>query len=201
MDARDCLRALCDEKITFLGGPLPLSLSLILFLSKFLSFTFFLSLSKILRCIYSHTQTHTHLHIFTHLHTQTYTQFLPLLIASFPSSPLCNFHLNIFAKICEPVWRHRLAVQNLQLSEIISSALPISMTRFGKNSPLLQKKSLTNVLKVYMIFGKVVNTLWENSYAFEQIFIVVNGQILENNLVTLQLPCPCGSVWAYNPSA
>ena len=39
-----------------------------------------------------------------------------------------------------------------------------------------------------MVFGNVVNPLWGNLYAFGQIFIVVNGQILKKqsgHLVTL----------------
>ena len=35
------------------------------------------------------------------------------------------------------------------------------------------------IWKVYLIFGKVVNPLWDFLYAFGQNFIVVNGQILE----------------------
>ena len=41
---------------------------------------------------------------------------------------------------------------------------------------------------VYEVFGKTLNLLWQLSYAFGQIFIVVDGQIskkLSSRLVTL----------------
>ena len=45
-----------------------------------------------------------------------------------------------------------------------------------------------NISMVYLIFGKVVNPLWDFFYIFGQNFIVVNGQILKKqsgHLVTL----------------
>ena len=48
---------------------------------------------------------------------------------------------------------------------------------FGKNLEIFG-----SILKVYLLFGKVVNPLWDNMYSLGQIFIVVNGQILKNNL-------------------
>ena len=58
-----------------------------------------------------------------------------------------------------------------------------SVTRFGEISPI--RKSLEifgNIFKVYLIFDKVVNPLWDYLDAFGQNFNVVNGQILKNNL-------------------
>ena len=45
-----------------------------------------------------------------------------------------------------------------------------------------------NILKVYLVFGNVVNPLWNILFSFGQIVIVVNGQILtkqSGHLVTL----------------
>ena len=50
------------------------------------------------------------------------------------------------------------------------------MIRFGEISSLWPK--VNNLLRVYLAFGSILNLLW-------QIFIVVNGKILKNNLVTL----------------
>ena len=49
-----------------------------------------------------------------------------------------------------------------------------------------------HTFKVYFIFGKVVNPLWDNMYAFWQIFFVLNGQIFQNlfgHMVTLDSAC------------
>jgi len=43
-------------------------------------------------------------------------------------------------------------------------------------------KSLGNFVNVYLVFGKILNPLWRIFYAIGQIFIVVNGQTLLNNL-------------------
>ena len=34
----------------------------------------------------------------------------------------------------------------------------------------------------YLVFGKIVNLLWQNFYSFEQIFISLKSQILKNNI-------------------
>ena len=46
--------------------------------------------------------------------------------------------------------------------------------QFNKNLEIF-----SNIWNVYLIFGKVANTLWDFLYAFGQNFIVVNGQILK----------------------
>ena len=50
-------------------------------------------------------------------------------------------------------------------------------------------KSFGHFLSNYLVFGKIVNLLWQIFYTFGQIFIVLNGQILKkySHLVTL---CP-----------
>ena len=40
-------------------------------------------------------------------------------------------------------------------------------------------KIFGNIFKVYLVLGKVFNSLWHNLYACEQIVIGVNGQILK----------------------
>ena len=50
-------------------------------------------------------------------------------------------------------------------------------------------KIFVNIFKVYFVLGIGFNSLWHNLYAFGQIFIYVNGQILKtqsDHLVTLQ---------------
>ena len=81
------------------------------------------------------------------------------------------------------------------------------MTRFGEISPKWQYfKSLGNCLRVFLIFGKMLNLLWKFWYAFGHIFIVTNGQIWKNyysHLVTLidrhchwWLTCSSQSGWS-----
>ena len=51
------------------------------------------------------------------------------------------------------------------------------------NFATLQKfRNLRNNLRVYLVLGKPVYPLWCNLYALGQIFIAVNGKVLENNL-------------------
>ena len=38
------------------------------------------------------------------------------------------------------------------------------------------------ILRVYLVFGKILNLLWQILCAFEQMFIIISGQILKNNL-------------------
>ena len=51
-------------------------------------------------------------------------------------------------------------------------------------------KIFGNILKVYLVLGKVLNSLWHNLYAIVQILIAENGQILKaqfGHLVTLSM--------------
>ena len=41
-------------------------------------------------------------------------------------------------------------------------------------------ESFGHFLSNYLVFGKIVNLLWQLFYTFGQIFIVQNGQILKN---------------------
>ena len=66
------------------------------------------------------------------------------------------------------------------------------MTRFGEISSLWQYfKIISQFLRGYFAFGKILNLLWQTLYAFYgPIFIVSNGQILKTlfcHLVTLDL--------------
>ena len=55
-----------------------------------------------------------------------------------------------------------------------------SVTRFGEILPLWPIfKIFGNIFKVYLVVGKVFSSLWYNLYAFGQIFIAENGQILK----------------------
>ena len=59
----------------------------------------------------------------------------------------------------------------------------LSVTRFGKISPFWQNlKSLWHFLTVYLIFGIILNKLWQILYAFGQICLDVKVQKLKNNL-------------------
>ena len=62
------------------------------------------------------------------------------------------------------------------------------VTRFGDISPLWQiLKAMDNFDRVYFVFGKTLNLLWQLNDAFGQLFIVFNGQILKklsSHLVT-----------------
>ena len=57
-----------------------------------------------------------------------------------------------------------------------------SVTRFDEISTLWQKKVFGEFFWIaYLVFGKLLYQLW-NFYATGQIFIVVNGQILNKNM-------------------
>ena len=64
-----------------------------------------------------------------------------------------------------------------------SGHLVISVTRFGKISPLCQNfKSLWAIFWMfYLVFGKLLSQLW-HFYATVQIAIVVNGNLLNHNI-------------------
>ena len=36
------------------------------------------------------------------------------------------------------------------------------------------------MLPVYMVFWKILNSFWQHHYAFGQIFMILNGLILNN---------------------
>ena len=60
-----------------------------------------------------------------------------------------------------------------------------SVTRFCENSPLWPNFLIfVKWLKVYSVFGKLLNLLWQNCNVFGQPFNVVYGQILKNNIAT-----------------
>ena len=65
-----------------------------------------------------------------------------------------------------------------------------SVTRLGQIPPL--RKSLTvfgNLLRVYLVFGQIMNLLCQIYYAIGQMFIALNSQVLKKSthLVTLVL--------------
>ena len=62
--------------------------------------------------------------------------------------------------------------------------IPTSVTRFGKIPPLWQIfKNLWQYILGLFGFGKGFISLWHNLYAFGQIFIAVNSQILKTKTV------------------
>ena len=67
----------------------------------------------------------------------------------------------------------------------------VRVTRFCKFSPLWRNlKPLGNFWRVYLVFVKMLNLLWQIKIAIGQIFIVVNGQKLHksSHLDTLLSP-------------
>ena len=59
-------------------------------------------------------------------------------------------------------------------------AVETSVTRFGEISPFWKIfKVLGNFLRVYFLFGKILDRLMQILYAIGQVFIDVNGQMLE----------------------
>ena len=57
------------------------------------------------------------------------------------------------------------------------------MTRFGEILPFWQNiQSLGPFLRAYFLFVKILDRLWQILHAIGQVFIEVNGQMLENNL-------------------
>ena len=69
------------------------------------------------------------------------------------------------------------------------AAAASSATRFGEIPPLWQiLKIFGPIFMVYLVWGKVLNSLWHNLCALVQIFIAEIGQILKTqygHLVTL----------------
>ena len=58
--------------------------------------------------------------------------------------------------------------------------LELSVIRFGKILPIWQNlKSLCQFLRVYLVFGKNCYLLWQILLTVEQLFMVVNGQIMK----------------------
>ena len=58
-----------------------------------------------------------------------------------------------------------------------------SVTRFVEISPFGKIfKVLDNFLRVYLLFGKILDRLWQMLHAIGQVFIDINGQMLKNNL-------------------
>ena len=49
-------------------------------------------------------------------------------------------------------------------------------------------KIFGNFMKVYLVFGKLLNLLWKNQCAFGPIYVVVNGQILSKHFRHLVTP-------------
>ena len=61
----------------------------------------------------------------------------------------------------------------------IATALVSSVTRFGKIRTFwLNLKSLGQILRDYLVFGKILISLWQTCLNIEQVFIVADGQIL-----------------------
>ena len=59
----------------------------------------------------------------------------------------------------------------------------ISVTRFGEISPLWQNyKVLSAVLRVHLVFGKLLKLLLLKCFTIGHAFIVVDGQRLNNNI-------------------
>ena len=42
-------------------------------------------------------------------------------------------------------------------------------------------------MRFYLLFGKILDLLWQIMNVIGQIFVDVNGQMLQNNLVTLAI--------------
>ena len=59
-----------------------------------------------------------------------------------------------------------------------------SVTRFSESSPFWQNlQSLGQFLRVYLLFGNILDRLWQILYANGQVFIDVNSQMSTNKLV------------------
>ena len=76
----------------------------------------------------------------------------------------------------------------IELESLQTQSLPVwpDLVKFHHFDQYL--KIFGNIFKVYLVLGKVFSSLWYNLYAFGQIFIAENGQILKTQsgrLVTL----------------
>ena len=109
---------------------------------------------------------------------------------------LCTINYGmVFCLICKeiswPNFESFVKVRNLDNLKKFYGIGPVwpdlaKIHHFSKNWEIS-----SNILKVYFVFGKVVNPLWEYLNTFGQSFIVENGQILKNQfgyLVTLNRP-------------
>ena len=61
------------------------------------------------------------------------------------------------------------------------------MTKFGHFGTIL--KVFEKILRVYLVFGKILMLLWQKCYAIGQVFIVADEKIIENNL----------AIWSHCP--
>ena len=77
------------------------------------------------------------------------------------------------------------------------------VAKFGRRHFGKYLKIFGNIFNVHLVLGKVFISLWHNLYAFGQIFIAVNGQILKTqsgHLVTLSSSTIADSVRKLLPS-
>ena len=64
----------------------------------------------------------------------------------------------------------------LLLSQNVDKNLS-SVTRFGEISPLGQTlKSLKQYIRVYLVFGRILNLIWQKFHAIGLNFVFLNGQ-------------------------
>ena len=64
--------------------------------------------------------------------------------------------------------------------EISSLFIRNSVTRLGKNSPLLQSfKSVLQFFRFYFMFDEIMNLIWQKFNAIGQIFTFLKGQLFK----------------------
>ena len=119
------------------------------------------------------------------------TIFWALLLGNFSL-----FYLNDQI-VCKKLFSHLVTLFNNNKDERRESGLEMSINPYCPPVwPDLAKfhhfgkyfKIFCNKFKVYLVLGKCFNSLWHNLFAFGQIFIAVNGQMLRTQsglLVTL----------------
>ena len=97
-----------------------------------------------------------------------------------------SFHQLYFFEKAK-IKNHRKCVtqtKNFFVSSKVQKWERISVTRFGKNSPLWRHhfKSIGQIFRVYLVFVKLLILLSQKWYAFGQVLIVVDNHILKYNL-------------------
>ena len=81
------------------------------------------------------------------------------------------------SQFCEPMnWRHATYDLGEQLRGVLCAVWG-DLAKFRHLGILLKDFGL--FLSNYLVFGKIVNLLWQIFHTYGQIFIVLNGQILK----------------------
>ena len=93
------------------------------------------------------------------------------------TDPIGNSWVQNFAKIVLGYFASRNHFRDFIADKVFSFSLQPVWPDVAKIPPLWENfKTLRQFLRVYLVFGKILNPLWKIFYTILQIFIVLKGQ-------------------------